>query len=180
MSWENFQCKQIKKEKRHCHCAFMIHSLYNYTVGEDYARSYAYTAVVGRRVFPQKDCIQEVILRHHYIIVERFPLIMLIKRVHENHSMAWCFLWAHVVDGDVAVSSNEKKNNDVPSQGRGCCRGCCRRRGRRSSSWRGGEPTNTALFIILHTLLHKSVSFPFILSISIHTCWQGRYLGKFD
>ena len=87
----------------------MIHSLYNYTVGEDYARSYAYTAVVGRRVFPQKDCIQEVILRHHYIIVERFPLIMLIKRGHENHSMAWCFLRAHVVDGDVAISSNEKK-----------------------------------------------------------------------
>ena len=110
MSWENFKCKQTKKEKRHCHCPFMIHSLYNYTVGEDYARSYAYTAVVGRRVFPQKDCIQEVILRHHYIIVERFPLIMLIKRGHENHSMAWCFLcWFVHVDGDVAISSNEKK-----------------------------------------------------------------------
>ena len=109
MSWENFNCKQTKKEKRLCYGAFMIHSLYNYTVGEDYARSYAHTAVVGRRVFPQKDCIQEVILRHHYIIVERFPLIMLIKRGHENHSMAWCFLWAHVVDGDVAISSNEKK-----------------------------------------------------------------------
>ena len=64
----------------------MIHSLYNYTPRKDYARSYAYTAVVGRRVFPQKDCIQEVILRHHYIIVERFPLIMtmLIKRGYET------------------------------------------------------------------------------------------------
>ena len=82
----------------------MIHSLYNYTVGEDYARSYAYTAVVGRRVFPQKDCIQEVILRHHYIIVERFPLIMLIKRGHDD-----TFLLAHVVDVDVAISSDEKK-----------------------------------------------------------------------
>ena len=45
-------------------------------------------------------------------------------------------------------------------QGRRRCRGCSWRWGRGSSSWGGGEQTDTALFFFLHIVVHKSVSQP--------------------
>ena len=57
-------------------------------------------------------------------------------------------------------------------QGRRRCRGCSWRWGRGSSSWGGGEQTDTALFFFLHIVVHKSVSQPpTYISLCFHGCF---------